>query len=107
MDSLKLPSTTEIYTDLERWRLKQTQSQSRYYFLSIIHNTIQWTLSWEITIVILTVEIHNSAPQNKNTQLNSIINLRCGSLWIISYKLNIEYSSPAVLGMLIFMAQSL
>ena len=26
------------------------------------------------------VEIHNSAPQNKNTQLNSIINPHCGSL---------------------------
>lgn len=53
------------------------------------------------------VKIHNSAPQNKNTQLNSIINPHCGSLWIVSYKLSVEYSSPAVPRMLIFMAPSL
>lgn len=53
------------------------------------------------------VEICNWTSQNRNTQLNSIINPHCGSLWIISYKLNIEYSSPAAPRMLIFMVQSL
>jgi hypothetical protein len=52
------------------------------------------------------VEICNLYPKNKSTQLNSIITPHCGSLWIMSYKLNIEYSSAAP-RMLIFMAQSL
>lgn len=86
MDSLKLPSMTEIYTDLERWRLKQTQSETDPKSIPLLlskhhsqHHPVNAVLG-NYHSHIDSVEIHNSAPKNKNTQLNSIINLRCGSL---------------------------